>query len=81
MKQLNAVKYKYTPASSILHPDTDGLPCQETWHYQSTIGKLNFIAANTCPDILFAAHQCAKISNQPHLLHEKAVNILDIIFT
>jgi len=29
--------------------------------------------ANTCPNISFAVHQCAKYSNQPHLLHEKAV--------
>jgi len=48
------VQPKYTPASSILHPDNDGLPREETWHYHSVIGKLNFIATNTHPDISFA---------------------------
>jgi len=69
------VKHKFTPVSSILHPDPDGLPCEEDWHYCSVdVGKLNFIAANTCPDISFTIHQCAKFANQPHfLLHEKAV--------
>jgi len=65
---------KFTLASSILHPDNDGSPREENWHYCSIIGKLNFIAANTHPDISFAIHQCAKYSNQPHLLlHKKAV--------
>jgi len=67
------VQPKFTPASSILHQDQEGLPWQEHWHYCTVIGKLNFIAANTHPDISFAVHQCAKFSNQPHLLHEKAV--------
>jgi len=71
--ELNPVKYKYMPATSILHPDMDGLPHQETWHYCPIISKLNFIAANTQPDILFAVHQCAKFSSQPCLLHEKAI--------
>jgi len=48
-------------------------PWQETWHYHSIIGKLNFIAANTRPDLSFAVHQCTKISNQPCCLHKKAV--------
>jgi len=68
------VQHKFTPATSILHPDTDGAPCQEHWHYWSVIGKLNFIAANTRPDISFAVHQCTKFSNQPQcIIHKKAV--------
>jgi len=67
------VKHKFTAVSSILHPDPDGLPQEEHWHYRSVVGKLNFIAANTRPDISFAIHQCAKYANQPRLLHEKAV--------
>jgi len=55
---------------SILHQD---LPWQESWHYCSVIGKLNFISANTHPDLSFAVHQCTKFSNQQSLLHEKAV--------
>jgi len=57
------VKYKFTPSVSILHPNPDGLPQEESWHYCSVVGKLNFVVANTCPDISFAIHQCAKFSN------------------
>jgi len=64
---------KYTPSSAILHQDTDGAPRHDNWNYRSVIGKLNFIAANTRPDISFAVHQCAKFSHHPRLLHEKAV--------
>jgi len=69
----NPVQHKFTPATTVLHPDSDGAPRQENWHYRSVIGKLNFIAANTHPDLSFAIHQCAKFSNNPRCLHEKAV--------
>jgi len=72
-KDEHPVKHKFTPASSILHPDPDSLPHEETWHYHSVVGKLNFIAANTRPDISLAVHQCTKYSNQPCFLHKKAV--------
>ncbi len=71
--ELTLVKHKFTPASSILHPDPDGLLQEETWYYCSVVSKLNFMATNTHPDISFAAHQCTKCSNQPCLLHEKAI--------
>jgi hypothetical protein len=37
------------------------------------IGKLNFLAQNTRPDISFAVHQCARFSSKPTALHELAV--------
>jgi len=64
---------KTTPADSILYPDPDGAPRQDPWHYRSIIGKLNFIAQNTRPDISFAVHQCARFSLNPTLLHELAI--------
>jgi len=67
------VHTKYMPSSSILHQDADGAPRQDSWNYRSVIGKLNFIAANTRPDLSFAVHQCAKFSHNPRLLHKKAV--------
>ncbi len=42
---------KTTPSDSILYPDTNGTPRQETWNYQSIIGKLIFLAQNTHLDI------------------------------
>jgi len=70
------VQHKFTPATSILHPDTEGAPQEENWHYCLVIGKLNFIAANTRPNISFAVHQCAKFSNQPQCLHKNAAKHL-----
>jgi hypothetical protein len=51
---------KTTLSDSILYPDTNGIPRQESWNYRSVIGKLNFLAQNTHPDISFAVHQCAR---------------------
>jgi hypothetical protein len=70
---LHDSKTKSTPALGILYPDKDGHPRQDTWNYRSVIGKLNFIAQNTRPDITFAVHQCARFSSNPTALHELAV--------
>ena len=67
------VHSKKTPATQILHADPDGAPRQETWNYRSVIGKLNFIAANTRPDISMAVHQAARYSANPKAIHEVAV--------
>ncbi len=69
----NTSNTKTTPSDSILYPDTNGLPRQETWNYRSIIGKLNFLAQNTQPDITFAVHQCARFCTKPTALHELAV--------
>jgi hypothetical protein len=62
-----------TPATEILHADTEGLARQESWNYPSVIGKLNYLAQNSWPDISFVVHQCARLSKEPKALHEKAV--------
>lgn len=66
-------KGRDTPADSILYADVDGPARQETWNYRSVIGKLNYIANNTRPDISMAVHQCARFCNNPKALHELAV--------
>jgi len=66
-------KTRETPVDQILHPDKDGPPRIEKWNYRSIIGKLNFLAANTRPDISMAVHNCARFCNNPTLLHEQAV--------
>jgi hypothetical protein len=53
------LKNTQTPATSILHADTEGLARQESWNYPSVIGQLNYLAKNSRPDISFAVHQCA----------------------
>jgi hypothetical protein len=66
---------KKTPAQckTILHKDENGPFRKQSWNYRSVIGMLNFLAASTRPDILFAVHQCARFSADPKLIHEQAV--------
>jgi hypothetical protein len=64
---------KPTPAVHVLHPDENGPPREELWNYRSIIGKLNFLAQMTRPDISMAVHNCARFSAKPTSLHEQAV--------
>ena len=75
---LSECRTKPIPAREILHPDRDGVERieAEKWKYRSVIGKMNYLAMNTRPDIAFAVHQCAKFCNNPKLLHEKAVKYI-----
>jgi hypothetical protein len=74
----NAVKdanIKRTPAQHkvILSKDEFGPARKQEWNYRSLIGMLNYLAASTRPDILFAVHQCARFSSDPKLSHEQSV--------
>ena len=71
--QINDHNTKYTPADQILHRDTNGPPRRETWNYRSVIGKLNFLAQNTRPDISMAVRNCTRFCTTPTQLHETAV--------
>jgi hypothetical protein len=64
---------KETPADSILYADLDGPERIDSWNYRSVIGKLNYLANNTRPDISMAVHQCAWYSSNPKAIHELAV--------
>lgn len=66
---------KRTPAQykHILSKDEFGSARKQDWNYRSVIGMLNYLAASTRPDILFAVHQCARFSSDPKLSHEQAV--------
>jgi hypothetical protein len=66
-------KGKDTPVDSILYSDPQGVERNESWNYRSVIGKLNYIANNTRPDISMAVHQCAKYCANPKAIHELAV--------
>ena len=66
-------KTNYTPTDQVLHPDTNGPPRREKWNYRSVIGKLNFLAQNTRPDISMAVHNCARFCTNPTQLHEIAI--------
>ncbi len=43
------------------------------FNYWSVVGKLNYLAQTTCPDIIYAIHQIAKYSSDPRQLHGKAI--------
>jgi Reverse transcriptase (RNA-dependent DNA polymerase) len=68
-------KIKAIPAlsSKILQPPIDSPSFNETWHYRSLIGKLNFLEKSTRPDIAYAVHQCARFSSNPIYEHGKAI--------
>jgi hypothetical protein len=67
---------KYVPAATVLRSDPDAAPFDETWSYRSIIGKLNFLAQNTQPDIAFAVHQCARFVSNPNQTHQATVKHL-----
>jgi len=71
--QLTDCHRKFTPAISVLHPDHGGHARCEQWNYRSVLGKLNFLAQMTRPDISMAVHNCARFTTAPTYLHEQAV--------
>jgi hypothetical protein len=70
---LDTCHNKYTPAISVLHPDHGGHARCEPWNYRSVLGKLNYLAQMTRPDISMAVHNCARFTTAPTYLHEQAV--------
>ena len=69
------VKIKETPAASskILSEDPMSEPFDDSFHYRSVIGKLNYLEKSTRPDISYAAHQCARFTETPRKSHGQAV--------
>ena len=58
MEDCNA---KGTPTNtSPLVTDKDGQVFREKWQYSAVVGMLLYLSSNTCPDIQFAVHQCAR---------------------
>ena len=63
-----------TPAvNPPLHAHENGAEREEKWNYRSVIGMLIYLARNTCPDIEYAVHQCARFQLNPKKAHENAV--------
>jgi hypothetical protein len=63
-----------TPAESkTLGKDLDGEDCVEKWSYPSVVGMMMYLASNSCPDIAFAVHQCARFTHCPKRIHEIAL--------
>jgi hypothetical protein len=64
-----------TPALStkLIGPDFDSQPFEYDWSYRSIIGKLNFLAMSTRPDISYPTHMCARFCADPKQSHGEAV--------
>jgi hypothetical protein len=72
---LGDFKVKALPAkvSEILHTHLDKPLFLLNFGYQSVIGKLNYLAQTTTPDIVYYTHQLAKYSSNPREPHGEAV--------
>ena len=64
-----------TPALStqILRKDSEGADTNPEFYYCSVIGKLNFLEKSSRPDIVYAIHQCARLSVAPKKSHSEPV--------
>jgi hypothetical protein len=67
-----------TPAlkTRVLHKDTQGEPFDESFHYRSIIGKLNYLEKSTRPDLSFAVHQCKRFCSEPKKSHATAMKYI-----
>ena len=72
------IRSKETPAASskILSKFPESQAFDNSFHYRSVIGKLNYLEKCTRPDIAYATHQCARFTENPKIEHGKAVRWL-----
>jgi hypothetical protein len=59
------VKAVQAKVSKILHAHLDKSPFLLNFGYQSVIGKLNYLAQNMRPVIVYVAHQLTKYLSDP----------------
>jgi hypothetical protein len=72
---LKDAKVKPVPAkvSLKLHAFKDEPLFNLDFNYRSAVGKLNYLAQTTRPDIMYATHQIAKYSSDPRQSHGEAI--------
>ncbi len=56
-----------------LHAFKDKPPFNLDFNYRSAVGKLNYLAQTTRPDIMYATHQIPKYLSDPGQSHGKAI--------
>ena len=71
----NAKGVKPVPAkvSLHLHAAKDEKPFDLDFNYRSAVGKLNYLAQTTRPDIMYTTHQIAKYASDPREIHGEAI--------
>jgi Reverse transcriptase (RNA-dependent DNA polymerase) len=65
-----------TASSKILSKHPTSPVFDGHFHYQSVIGKLNYLEKSTRPDLAYAVHQCARFAADPRYEHGQAVKWL-----
>ncbi len=72
---LTDAKVKAVPAkvSVQLHAFKKEAPFSLNFNYHLIVGKLNYLAQTTCPDIMYATHPIAKYSADPREPHSDAI--------
>ncbi len=72
---LSDAKVKPVPAkvSVQLHACKDESPFALDFNYRSIVGKLNYLAQTTRPDVAYATHQIAKYSADPRQSHGETI--------
>jgi hypothetical protein len=75
LKMTDKTKLKEIPAcsSQILKRNLKGTKFDNTFHYQSVIGKLNYLEKATRSDISYITHQCARFVEEPCENHARAI--------
>ncbi len=71
----NAKGIKLVPdkVSLRLHAAKDQKPFNLNFNYRSAVGKLNYLAQTTHPDIMYATHQIAKYTSDPRKIHGETI--------
>jgi len=69
------LKVKDTPCkvSQILNSGRNETPFDNSFHYRSVIGKLNYLEKATRSDISYITHQCTRFTAKPKANHAKAI--------
>ncbi len=75
---LKDAKVKPVPAkvSPQLHVFKDKPTFDLNFNYRSAVGKLNYLAQSSRPDIMYATHQIAKYLSDPRQSHGEAILLL-----
>ena len=69
------LKVKETPckATQVLNSGKKEPPFDNSFHYRSVIGKLNYLEKATRSDISYITHQCARFTSNPKANHARAI--------
>jgi len=72
------IKVKKTPMKSsvILKRHSSSEPHDDSFHYRSVVGMLNYLEKATRSDISYATHQCARFVENPKKEHADAIRWL-----